>query len=74
MAKTIMVSNEVYRELKVRKAKRSFSELIMNMLSKKERTGSGLRACLGLLKEDAESKIIDKALKRGWKSWNKRYA
>lgn len=69
-----MVSNEVYRELKVRKARRSFSELIMDMLTKKNRTGSDLRSCLGLLKKDIESEKIENELRRSWKSRNKKYA
>lgn len=75
MAKTIMVSNEAYEELKARKAERSFSEVILDMLHpKKNRTGAGLKSCLGLLKKDKESEAIEKSLKRGWKAWSKKYA
>ncbi|MBS3083977.1 hypothetical protein J4423_04185 [Candidatus Pacearchaeota archaeon] len=74
MAKTIMVSNEAYEELKSRKAERSFSEVIMNMLNaKKNKTGNGLKSCLGLLKKDKESEEIEKSLKEEWKKWNKKY-
>ncbi|MDP4012931.1 MAG: antitoxin VapB family protein [Candidatus Nanoarchaeia archaeon] len=75
MAKTIMVSNEVYGELKARKAKRSFSETITDLInSKKDKIGSNLRSCLGLLKKDKEFYEIEKALNKGWKEWNKKYA
>jgi predicted CopG family antitoxin len=75
MAKTIMISNEAYEELKMRKAKRSFSELIIDLIhTKKSKTGKGLRSCLGLLKKDAEFEAIEKSLDRDWKGWNKKYA
>gem|GEM_PF-1577453 len=75
MAKTIMVSNEAYEELKSRKAERSFSELIMDMLhAKKNKTGAGLKSCLGLLKKDKEFETIEKSLEKGWKGWSKKYA
>ena len=74
MAKTIMVSNEAYRDLKLRKAERSFSEAIMELLNnKKNKTGIELKSCLGLLKEDKESKSLKKSLKKGWNVWNKKY-
>lgn len=72
MAKTIMVSNEAYEELKSRKAERSFSEVIIDMLhTKKNKTGSGLKSCLGLLKKDKETEVIGKLLEKGW---SKKYA
>ena len=75
MARTIMVSNEVYNELKMRKAKRSFSELIISLLyAKKTKTGRNLISCLGTLRKDNESEKTKKALERGWEKWNKRYA
>lgn len=74
MAKTIMVSNEVYEELKLRKEDRSFSELIVDLLQSNEtKKGSGLQSCLGLLKLDKEVNNIEKTLKKGWKKWSKRY-
>lgn len=75
MAKTIMISNEAYKELKTRKAERSFSEAIIDLLdTKKNKTGTRLRSCLGILKKDKEFEAIEKSLERGWKGWNKRYA
>ena len=74
MAKTIMISNEAYEELKARKGEHSFSEVILEMIhAKKEKTGAGLKACLGLLKKDKESKAIEKLLVREWKRWSKKY-
>ncbi len=74
MAKTIMVSNEVYEQLKSRKEDRSFSELIIDLLNtKKNKTGFGLTSCLGLLKKDKETVTIEKSLEKGWKKWNKKY-
>ena len=74
MAKTIMVSNTVYDELKMKKAKRSFSELITDLLhSHKPKTGSDLRSCLGLLAHDTEFTVLEKTWKRGWKGWSKKY-
>ena len=70
-----MVSNDVYEELKHRKAHRSFSELIIDILNtKKDKTGHGLRSCLGLLHGDKEFEAAEKTLEKGWKRWNKRYA
>ncbi len=75
MAKTIMISNEVYGELKEKKANRSFSQLLKELLdTRKKKTGKDLQRCLGLLKKDKESDSITKSLEIGWKEWNKRYA
>ena len=74
MAKTIMVSNTVYEELKEKKEKQSFSELITRLLhANKEKTGSGLRSCYGLLAHDTEFITLEKSLKKDWKEWNKKY-
>ena len=70
MAKTIMISNEVYKELKAIKKDKSFSEILSGLLSSNNtKKGSGLKACLGLLKKDKEWEEIEKFLKRGWKNW-----
>jgi len=75
MAKTIMVSNDVYKELSMVKNNRSFSELFHDLLhASKLKKGSGLRECLGLLKEDKEWKEIKKGLDKGWKKWTEEYA
>jgi len=74
MAKTIMVSNEIYHNLKKLKYDRSFSELIKDLLdSGKSRKGSGLMTCFGSLKKDNEWKVVEKITKRGWKNWSKKY-
>lgn len=76
MAKTIMISNNVYEELKEAKKDRSFSEVIKELMEKsKSKTGAGLRDCLGLLpKDDKEYERIMKELKPLYNKWTQRYA
>ena len=77
MAKTIMVSNDVYNKLKTIKERenKSYSDVILGSLEKsKMKTGEGLRECLGLLEGDKEYDKIKKELRKGWDRWNKRYA
>jgi predicted CopG family antitoxin len=75
MAKTIMIGNDVYKELKERKGEKSFTDVIRSMLEKeKPKTGKGLRQAFGILKEDDEWKDIKKKLDRGWKEWTDRYS
>ena len=75
MAKTIMVSNEVYEELKLVKDSKSFSELFKELLIfKGMKNGSGLKNCFGILKKDNEFANIEKGIKRGWADWKKKYA
>ena len=76
MAKTIMVSNEVYGKLKDIKEKedKSFSEVIIQLVEiKKMKTGKRLRECLGILKGDKEWDKAMKLAKEGWNRWNKKY-
>lgn len=76
MAKTIMIANSVYGELKEVKKDRSFSEAIKDLMDKsKPKTGAGLRECAGLLpKEDKEYEKIMKELKPLYKKWTQKYA
>ena len=76
MAKTIMISNEVYGELKHSKKDRSFSETIKDLMDKsKPKTGAALMECVGLLpKEDKEYEKIMKEVKPLYKKWTQRYA
>ena len=76
MAKTIMIANNVYDELKEVKKDRSFSEAIKELIEKsKPKTGAGLRDCIGLLpKEDEEYEEIMRELKPLYKKWTQRYA
>jgi len=75
MAKTIMISNEVYEELKTAKGENSFSYILKRLLSaKKSKKGLDLKVCLGLLKKDREWEEMESTLKKGWKKWNKKYA
>ncbi len=75
MAKTIMVSNEVYEELKHAKKDRSFSEVIIDLMdTAKRKTGADLIKHVGVLKDDKEYEKIMKELKPLYRKWTKRYA
>ena len=76
MAKTIMIANSVYEELKEAKKDRSFSETIKELIEKsKPKTGAGLRDCIGLLpNDDKEYEKIMKELKPLYKKWTQKYA
>ena len=74
MAKTIMISNEVYNELKMLKKDKSFSETLKGLMgSDSKKTGAGLKSCLGILKKDKEWEEVEKIIKRGWGDWSKKY-
>ncbi len=73
MAKTIMISNEIYKELKEIKGKNSFSEVLKSLIKKDNKKGENLRDCLGLIKRDDEWEKIEKDLKKGWRNWGKKY-
>ncbi len=73
MAKTIRISNEAYNELKIRKAKSSFNDLVINMLHRKnDKMAEGLRSCFGTLRKDKEFETIEEALEKGWRKWSKK--
>lgn len=77
MAKTIMVSNVAYEELKkLKDEEKSFSDVIIELVSKKgQKTGYDLKECLGLLsKDDREYEKIMKELKPLYRKWTQRYA
>jgi len=77
MAKTIMISNDAYEKLKSIKIRedKSFSEVVVELVEeKKMKTGKGLKACLGILKDDKEYGKVMKEARKGWEKWNKRYA
>jgi predicted CopG family antitoxin len=76
MAKTIMVSNVAYEELKKLKDEdKSFSDVIIGLVSRKEqKTGYDLKKHFGILKGDKEYGLIQKELKAGWRKWTKKYA
>ena len=70
MAKTLMISNEVYHNLKEIKHNKSFSELLKYLLEKNRiRKGADLKQCLGLIPEDKELEKLHAEAKRGWKKW-----
>ncbi|MBI2671627.1 hypothetical protein HYX16_01705 [Candidatus Woesearchaeota archaeon] len=76
MAKTIMISNEIYGVLKKMKGEESFTELIKHLVKEREtiKTGKELFKLLGALKDDKEYEKILKESKKGWAKWTKRYA
>lgn len=70
-----MISNDVYKDLKMLKGKNSFSEILKDLIKLKDvNLGAGLKDCLGLLEKDNELKEVEKTIKKGWNSWSKRYA
>ena len=74
MAKTIMISNDIYEELKSIKGEKSFSEVIRVLVNKGNlKKGAGLKDCIGILKKDREWNKVERGLERGWKGWNKKY-
>ena len=76
MAKTIMVSNIAYEELKrMKDENKSFSDVIIELVSKRgQKVGYDLKKHFGVLKGDKEFKKIEKEIKAGWRRWQKRYA
>ncbi len=74
MAKTIMISNEVYEELKEAKKDKSFSETIKILIeAKKGKTGKDLLKHVGVIKDNDYAGII-KEIKPLYAKWTKRYA
>ncbi len=76
MARTIMISNELYKELKKIKKENSFTETIKDLLdrSKEVKTGKDLFPLIGALKNDKEYDEIMKEVKKGWAAWTRKYA
>ena len=74
MAKTIMIANKVYEELKEVKRDKSFSEAIRELIdTHKRKTGKDLVKHVGAIKDDEYGKIM-KELKPLYRKWTKRYA
>lgn len=73
MAKTIMISNDLYDELKKRKGDRSFSEIIKASLEQKKiKTGKDLLPFVGILEGDKEyDEVMDEA-KVKWREWREK--
>lgn len=73
MAKTIMIADRVYEELKkVKGTDKSFSEVITEALEKakpKEKTIGGLLKFAGIFEGDTEYDEIRKWSKKRWKAW-----
>ena len=74
MAKTIMIANNVYEELKEVKKERSFSEAIKDLIdTHKRKTGKDLLKHVWAIKDNEYGKIM-KELKPLYKKWTERYA
>lgn len=76
MAKTIMISNEVYDELKAIKENKSFTEVIVDLIERKDSktVGNLIKNHFGALKGDKEYGRAMKRAKNGWAKWTKEYA
>lgn len=74
MAKTLMISNEVYDSLKEVKGSRSFSEVIMDLMLNKKNNAETLAKYYGAIKGDIEYTKIKKDTDKKWKEWTKKYA
>ncbi len=76
MARTIMIADRVYEELKRMKGEeKSFSEVIAEALEKakpKEKTIGGLLKYAGMLKGDTEYDEIRAWSRKRWKEWQDR--
>ena len=74
MAKTIMIANNVYEELKEVKKNRSFSETIKELIeANKRKTGKDLIKHVGIIKDNEYDKIM-RELKPFYRKWTKKYA
>ena len=76
MAKTIMISNLLYKELKHMKGSDSFTDLIKSLVDKNkdEKLGKNIFPFFGALKNDKEYNKIMKDLEKSWSNWSKKYA
>ncbi len=77
MAKTIMISNDAYANLKIIKEKenKSFSDVIIELVEhKKSKKLKDLAKYFGILKDDKEYDKIMKETRKNWTKWTKRYA
>lgn len=74
MAKTLMISNNIYEELKKVKGEKSFSEVINELLSKRKSSGKDIAKYYGILKGDKEYDKIMKEVRKKWGEWTQKYA
>ncbi|HIG98365.1 TPA: hypothetical protein HA231_03000 [Candidatus Woesearchaeota archaeon] len=77
MAKTIMIADRIYTELKKAKGNdKSFSEVIAEALetSKPKKTIAGVLKYVGILKGDKEYDEIKKWSRKRWEEWRQRSA
>lgn len=75
MAKTIMISNHLYEELKRMKRQESFTQFIHKILEKtrERKTIKNVFKFFGALEGDTEYPEIQKNLKKEWAAWSKKY-
>lgn len=76
MAKTIMIADTVYADLKDIKEKegKSYSEVLSEMIEhKKTKTVRDSMKHFGILKGDKEYDEVMKKAKNAWARWTKRY-
>ncbi|HLC19373.1 MAG TPA: antitoxin VapB family protein [Candidatus Nanoarchaeia archaeon] len=74
MARTIMVSNELYKNLKRIKKDKSFTVVISNLLHEKEKLGKDLFRFFGALEGETEYDEVMRDLNKMWTAWSKKYA
>ena len=77
MAKTIMVSNEVYEKLtkiKENSPSMSYSDVIISSLESKRKPFGELKEVIKKMKLRNDDKKIEKELKERWHRWTKKYA
>ena len=76
MAKTIMIANDIYTELKAMKGEASFTELIRGLVesANEHSKGNELVKFLGVLRGDKEYPAILKEVRKEWTAWSKKYA
>ncbi|MFH1401337.1 MAG: antitoxin VapB family protein [Nanoarchaeota archaeon] len=75
MSKTMMISNDVYAELRKMKGEKSFSEVIRTLIRERNKpNGAELSKYAGSFKGDTEWDESKKMRDKGWKDWSKKYA
>lgn len=76
MARTIMIANDVYDQLKRMKENESFTELIKTLMHERmaKKTGKELFKFFGALDGDQEYPLIMKELRKKWATWTAKYA
>ncbi|MFH1071904.1 MAG: antitoxin VapB family protein [Nanoarchaeota archaeon] len=75
MARTLMISNDVYDKLKKIKGENSFSEVIQKLLAgKRTDQFDRLKRHFGTFKGDKEFDKVMRDVRKEWKAWSRKYA